>query len=98
MYQEGGGAGIVGDWSGTAITEGYVGIELYPGDGTHYGWLHFIDNPTTGPKSLTLVDWAYESTPGIGIGTAVVPEPSTFALTGIGMGALLMLRKRRQSV
>ena len=63
MYQAGDGASVVGDWSGTAITEGYVGIELYPGDGTHYGWLHFIDNPTTDPKSLTLVDWAYESTP-----------------------------------
>jgi hypothetical protein len=89
---------LVGDWSGTAINEGYVGIELSPGDGTHYGWLHFIDNPTANPVNLTLVDWAYESTPGLDIGTAVIPEPSTGALAGVGLAAALMLRKRRQSV
>lgn len=98
FYQNGDGSGVVGDWSGTAITEGYVGIELNPGDGTHYGWLHFIDNPTTDPKSLTLVDWAYESTPGLGIETALIPEPSTSAMVGVGVATLLMLRKRRQSV
>jgi len=95
LYQEGGGPTVVGDWSGTAITEGYVGILLNPGDGTHYGWLHFIDDPTTAPKQLTLVDWAYESTPGLGI--TIVPEPSTVALAGLGLAAMLTMRKRRQS-
>jgi hypothetical protein len=98
MYQAGDGSAVVGDWSGTAVTEGYVGIVLTPGDGTHYGWLHFIDNPTTNPNSLTLVDWAYESTPGVGIEITVIPEPSTSAMVGAGVAGLLMLRKRRQSV
>src|SRR5215472_17326334 len=98
MYQDGGTAAVVGDWSGTAITDGYVGIELNPGDGTHYGWLHFIDNPTTPTHSLTLVDWAYESAVGVGISTSAVPEPSSLALGGVGMAALLMLRKRDKSV
>jgi hypothetical protein len=68
---------------------------LNPGDGTHYGWLHFIDNPTSNPVSLTLVDWAYESTPGVGIQISVIPEPSTAALMGLGVASLMMMRKRR---
>ena len=85
---------VAGDWSNTAITEGFVGIELALGGATHYGWLHFIDDPTSNPTSLTLVDWAYESTANQGIQT--VPEPSLGALAGVGVAALL-LRKRQQS-
>jgi len=95
MYQDGGTAAVVGDWSGTAITDAYVGIEVNPGDGTHYGWLHFIDDPTTDPMHLTLVDWAYESTPGVGIEIAAVPEPSTAALAGLGLASLLLRRKHK---
>lgn len=98
MYQDGGTGAVVGDWSGTAITDGYVGIEVNPGDGTHYGWLHFIDNPTTPTHSLTLVDWAYESAVGVGISTSAVPEPSSLALAGVGLASLLILRKRGKSV
>jgi hypothetical protein len=98
MNQDGGTGSVVGDWSGTAITDGYVGIELNPGDGTHYGWLHFIDNPTTPTHSLTLVDWAYESAVGVGISTSAVPEPSSLALGGVGIAALIILRKRDKSV
>jgi hypothetical protein len=84
-----------GDWSGTAITDAYVGIELNLSGGTRYGWLHFIDDPTTATPSLTLVDWAYQSAPNVGLETAVVPEPTTSALAGLGLAALLALRKRK---
>lgn len=94
MYYNDGGDTIIGDWSNSAITEGFVGIELALSGGTRYGWLHFIDNPTANPVNLTLVDWAYESSPGVGIQTFVVPEPSTTALGGLGLAALLALRKR----
>ena len=92
MYQDGN-SNVVGDWSGTDPTDAYVGIELSLNSGMSYGWLHFIDNP--GTQSLTLVDWAYESTPGAGITTGAVPEPSALALGGLGIGALLALRRRK---
>jgi hypothetical protein len=98
MNQDGGSGTVIGDWSGTAITDAYVGIEVNPGDGNHYGWLHFIDNPTLDTHSLTLVDWAYESAVGVGISTSAVPEPSSLALGGVGIAALLMLRKRERLV
>jgi len=94
MYLDGGGSTVVGDWSNTSITEGYVGIML---NGTSYGWLHFIDDPSA--QSLTLVDWAYQSTPGVGLQTGPVPEPSTLALGGIGAAALMVyLRRRKQMI
>jgi len=96
MYEDDSGA-VAGDWSNTATTDAYVGIELALPGGTSYGWLHFIDNPTSNPATLTLVDWAYQSTPGVGIATSVVPEPSVCALAGAGIATLLMLRKRRPS-
>ena len=92
MYQDDTQA-VAGDWSNTAVTEGYVGIELALGDGNHYGWLHFIDDPVSNPNSLTLVDWAYDSVAGVGIQTAMVPEPSALALLGLGLGSLLIRRK-----
>ncbi len=93
MYEDGGN-NVVGDWSNTAITDAYVGIELSLAGGTSYGWLHFIDNPVVGP-SLTLVDYAYENTPGLGIQAGVVPEPSITALGALGLAGVLAVRRRR---
>ena len=90
MYEDGGSGSVIGDWSGTATTDAYVGILL---NGTEYGWLHFIDDPTA--QSLTLVDWAYQSTPGVGIVAGPVPEPTTLALGGLGLATMMMLRRRK---
>ncbi len=85
-----------GDWSGTELNDGYVGIIFKPDGETHYGWLRFINDPSVDPKTLTLAGWAYETTPGLAIETAVVPEPTTSALAGLGLAALLALRRRAQ--
>ncbi len=95
MYDNDQGTTVIGAWSNTAVTEGFVGIELTLTGGTSYGWLHFIDDPIASSPTLTLVDWAYESTPGVGIQTTLIPEPSTAALAGLGIAALLVLRKRK---
>jgi hypothetical protein len=94
MYFNDGGSTVVGDWPDNAIAEGFVGIQLALTEGTSYGWLHFISNPTADPRTLTLVDWAYESTPGVGIQTSVIPEPATGALAGLGLASLLIMRRR----
>jgi hypothetical protein len=86
---------VVGDWPANAVTEGFVGVKLTLSGQTHYGWLRLLNNPTSNPQSLTLRDWAYESTPNLGIETTVVPEPSAAALAGLA-AALALAARRKQ--
>lgn len=63
----------VGGWTAPGDVEGYVGLELVEGDGTHFGWAHFIYNQTNvtpninAVGTLILVDAALETTPNVGI-------------------------------
>jgi len=95
MYQSGDGSTIVGDWSNTATTDAYVGIELSLSGGTRFGWLHFVDNPASSPQTLTLKDWAYQSTAGVGIAAGAVPEPNVLGLSALGLAGLLASRRRK---
>jgi hypothetical protein len=45
--------------------------------------------------TATLHGFAYESTPGTGIITGAVPEPSAAAL--LGAGAILLCRRKRRA-
>ena len=68
---------------------GFTFKEELAGD-TYYGWLRFSpDNSGFG----TLVDWAFEDTPGQGIEVGAVPEPSGALLTA-ALG-LMAVRRRR---
>ena len=61
---------LVGDWPQVVTTEGYVGVELYDTSNstTNFGWVHLIYSASpSNPPVLTLVDWGYETTPGLGI-------------------------------
>ncbi len=83
-------ANVAGDWGNASIVDGYVGIIV---NGSDYGYLHFQNNPGV---TLTLEDWAYNSTPGAGITTPTpAPEPSTLALGGAGLAVLMALRRRK---
>jgi Domain of unknown function (DUF4185) len=77
------GSEVVGDWPDTVASDAYVGIELALGGSTNFGWLHFVDNPTLSNPTLTLADWAYETTPNTGIMTGdsgmLIQNPSTDA-------------------
>src|ERR1035437_3676599 len=58
----------IGAWGVNSPTEGYVGLEMYDNTGlsiTNFGWVRLIYNHTVG--TLTLVDYAYETTSGVGI-------------------------------
>ena len=95
-------ANAQGSWSAAGNIEGYVGLELQDGAGTHYGWAHFIYNSAGVPANssdtgtLKLVDAAMETAPGVGILAGQTAEagvvPSVVVLpssqTGIIGGAV----------
>ncbi len=90
----------VGNFDGK---DGYVGFQFYIGDSAtpNYGWaqLDLTNFPLAGdPQSAILVDWAYETTPGLSILTAV-PEPASLGLLALGaVGVGAYVRSRRKAV
>lgn len=77
-----GSGAVVGSWTAAGDNEGYVGLELKDGTGTHYGWAHFIYNATNVPPNcnatgtLRLIDAAFETTAGVGILAGQTAETS----------------------
>jgi hypothetical protein len=86
---------VSGDWYSDGFgATGYVGLAV-PGDlGINYGWAQMNFDPFL--NALTLIDFAYETTPNTGIVTGAVPEPSSIALMATGAAGLLALRARRR--
>jgi hypothetical protein len=88
------------------FTDQYALFTFAPGDGLHYGWIElsgsvtraFGDSSSYGP-SVTVEGWAYETTPGVTIRAGdtgpAVPEPGSFALTGLAALALGAAGTRR---
>lgn len=92
----------------------YIGIRFTLGDGTHYGWVQV--NNTVGysagdgitQQSLTIKDFAYETTAGASIKAgqtysppvSAVPEPASLvqlAMGAGGVGALAAMQRRRRA-
>lgn len=74
----------------------YMGIDFMAADGgQHFGWIK-VDCSQQLTGGL-LVEWAWAATPGESIIAGAVPEPSTWALLGIGLMALCFARRRSSS-
>jgi hypothetical protein len=61
----------------------YAGFSFEGEEGTHYGYALIRDNEAT--ASITVLNWAYESEPGVPIVAGAIPEPSTFVLCLLSM-------------
>jgi len=87
-----------GPWAN--VNDHYLGLRFPIGSDTHYGWVRMDVQTNVGSMSIsaTVKDWAYESTPNVGISagdTGVVPEPGTLSLLALGSAGLALWRKRK---
>ena len=76
-------------------SDGYYGFELSLGSGNYqYGWLNLTGS------TYTVLSEALNTTPNQSITagqTAAVPEPSTYALFGLGAIGILMVMRRKKA-
>lgn len=77
-------------------TTAFMGVQFYIDELAYYGWVR-ISNPYNGISGGVIMDFAYETEPGVGIlaGAGMIPEPATSALLAAG-GLLLALRRKRK--
>lgn len=70
----------------------FIGVAFPINAVNHYGWIRVnIDNAA---GTFTIVDWAYEDQPGVGI---TIPEPGALGLLAAGSVGLAGLRRRRSA-
>lgn len=93
---EGGTSAENGNFAGQ--TNGYIGFDLMSGGTNYYGWM-YVSAPNqsglAGDAGIygTITEWAYQSLPNTPIFAGEVPEPSTWALLGLGAASMLARRK-----
>lgn len=74
-------------------TTAYMGVKFYISDYEHYGWVR-ISNPWEGISGGVILDFAYETTPGVGILAGAVPEPTTVGLLSVGLLVFIFQQRR----
>ncbi|MEN9665804.1 MAG: hypothetical protein RLZZ326_2167 [Planctomycetota bacterium] len=77
-------------------TVGYAANRISVGGNFQYGWTEFLVNIG---GSVTFIQQAFQSTPGVGIAVGAVPEidPAGFgSALALALGALGMIERRRQ--
>jgi hypothetical protein len=84
--------GCIGPWIGLTA---YSGIEIELNGQKHYGWMQIAHFQFSNGGAL--VDWAYETRPGVPILAGAVPEPSarTLLLSGVVYFLCAHGRKRK---
>lgn len=97
FYQNVDDQAVVGSWTdggGEPVT-GYIGFAMpREGGDFNFGWAQMVVD--VDGKTLTLVDFAYETDPNVGLVTAAVPEVESTSLIVAGALTLLLLRRRKQ--
>lgn len=91
-----GGADVAATGGGYNFFNGdnlYVGVSFEIAGQLHYGYVGF-QVVSTAPLRGIIRDYAYESTPGVGIVAGAVPEPGSLGLLAAGAGAFAFRRKR----
>lgn len=76
-------------------TTAFMGVKFYIDELVHYGWVR-ISNPFPVTGGV-IVDFAYETDPGVGIlaGAGTIPEPATATLILTGCILLALRRKKK---
>ena len=68
----------------------FCGVGWRQGDGFHYGWMELQG---VGGTQMSILAWAWESTPNVPIAAGAIPEPSALLLLA---GASVVLTSRRR--
>jgi len=84
--------GCIGFYAG--LDSAYAGLEFQLNGQTHYGWLR-VGAPMPEFNGGWIYEYAYDTRPGAAIFAGAVPEPSTFALLGLGCVAVWLLKRKQ---
>jgi hypothetical protein len=68
----------------TGLEYAYFGFRFEQDNETYYGWAR-VGCPVVGINAGWIYDYAYQTSPNTPIMAGAVPEPSTWALLGLGM-------------
>lgn len=73
-------------WSGpfAGVPSAYIGFEFYTDGQPYYGWVR-VGAPVSLRGLGWVYDYVYQTSPNTSIFAGDVPEPSTWALLGLGM-------------
>jgi len=82
------------------VSNAYLGLRIGLGSGNYdYGWIEYSTGSALssyGPSSITVTAVAFDTTPNEAVVAAgAVPEPSTYAIFGLGAAGLAIVNRAR---